>query len=137
MTSDKDAEELTQEYFQRFGGFTCSWENVRQIISEILESEKALKEKLKGFESGEVCWQGDMDATIAQNLELKEHIESLANINIKAQDIIAELKEQIEEMKCCENCKHWEENCKYKTCKYLYLHVYRDEMNDDHWELAR
>lgn len=99
MTDDKDAEELTQGYFQKFGGFTCSWENVQQIISEMLESEKTLKEKLKGFESGEVCWQGDMDATIKQNLDLKEKVVSLANINIKAHDIIAELKKENAELK--------------------------------------
>lgn len=56
------------------------------------ESEKEiaeLKGKMKGFESGDVAWQGDMDATIKQNLELKA---------------------QIEKMKCCGNCKQ----CVYK-----------------------
>lgn len=34
-----------------------------------------------------------------ENAELKEDVEGLANINIKAQDIIAELKKQIDKMK--------------------------------------
>lgn len=36
---------------------------------------KELKEKLKGFENGQVVWQGDMDRTIQQNLELKKQNE--------------------------------------------------------------
>lgn len=43
-----------------------------------LERENAeLKERLKGFENGEVAWQGDMDRTIEQNLHLKEEVEAL------------------------------------------------------------
>lgn len=43
MTDKERAEELTQEYFQRFGGFTCSWGNVQQIIGEMLKENEELK----------------------------------------------------------------------------------------------
>ncbi len=54
--------------------------------------------------------------------ELKAYCKELDNVN--------------EKMKCCSNCKHWEESCEYKKCKYKYLQVHRNEMNDDYWELA-
>lgn len=41
-------------------------------IAELKHEIDELIEKLKGFEAGEVAWQGDMDATIKQNMELKE-----------------------------------------------------------------
>lgn len=55
-------------------------------LTEALDKCKELEEKVKGFESGNVAWQGDMDATIKQNIELKA---------------------QIEKMKCCGNCKFY------------------------------
>lgn len=84
MTDDKDAEELTQGYFQKFGGFTCSWENVQQIISEMLETEKALKETLSraGYRIAELKHEID---------ELKAHCKAVDEVNAK--------------MKCCGNCK--------------------------------
>lgn len=70
-----------------------------------------------------------------ENAKLKADVEGLANINIKAQNIIAELKAQIEEqkahckavddvnekMKCCENCKNkkgWKGEKPCLDCKY-------------------
>lgn len=50
-----------------------------------------------------------------ENEQLKEEIESLASINIKAQGIIAELKEQIEKIKNCENCEYLNGHCNATT----------------------
>lgn len=44
-------------------------------INQLEDENAELKEKIKGFESGNVAWQGDMDATIRQNLELKQVLE--------------------------------------------------------------
>lgn len=55
--------------------------------------------RLKGFENGEVAWQGDMDATIKQNLELKEQNKAILEDNDELNKWIDELKAQIEEMK--------------------------------------
>lgn len=63
-------------------------DNVRYLIENIAyryskhldkleEENKELKEKLKGFENGDVAWQGDMDRTIKQNLELKAQIKKM------------------------------------------------------------
>lgn len=75
-------------------------------IKEILEDNDTLnkwidelKEKIKGLEAGEVCWQGDMDKTIAQNIALKAEIEEL-KMHCKAVDDVNE------RMKCCGNCKY-------------------------------
>lgn len=97
MTDDKDAEELTQGYFQKFGGFTCSWENVQQIISEMLESENALKETLAraGYRIAEL--KNEID-------ELKEKIADLESI--------------VESLQSCTNCEHFDGDnyCKSKQC---------------------
>lgn len=64
----------------------CPYTALKHYASaRLVEENEELKEKLKGFENGDVVWQGDMDATIKQNLELKA---------------------QIEKMKCYENCKY-------------------------------
>lgn len=63
-------------------------DNIRYLIENIAyryskhldkleEENKELKEKLKGFENGDVAWQGDMDRTIKQNLELKAQIKKM------------------------------------------------------------
>lgn len=46
---DELAEELTQKYFQRFCTFTCSWENVKEILKERIEIEQSLKEQNKNL----------------------------------------------------------------------------------------
>lgn len=53
-------------------------------LNEVIEDNdyyqkenEELKAKLKGFENGDVAWQGDMDRTIKQNLELKAKIETM------------------------------------------------------------
>lgn len=62
-----------------------------EYINSLFEENEELKAKIEALQNGtEVCWQGDMDRTIAQNLELKEQVE--------------ELKTRIEKMKCCSNC---------------------------------
>lgn len=67
------------------------------------ESEKenaGLKEKLKGFDSGEVAWQGDMDAAIKQNLELKKQNKIILEDNDTLNKWIDELRAQIEKLTC-------------------------------------
>ena len=46
---DELADELTQEYFQRFCTLTVSWENVREILKERIEIEQSLKEQNKNL----------------------------------------------------------------------------------------
>lgn len=46
-------------------------------IAELKHEIDEQIEKLKGLEAGEVCWQGDMDATIKQNLELKAELSDI------------------------------------------------------------
>lgn len=58
--------------------------------------------------------------------ELKEQVEALANVNIKAQNIIGELKAQIEKMKCCCNCDNYCQ-CKNRRCNGCH--------NFSHWKL--
>lgn len=105
-----------------------------------VEKENAeLKEKLKGFENGDVAWQGDMDKTIKQNLELKSQIEELKKdkeyldkVNDEQTGVILKLNEQIEKMKprCKPLCKNYskfivmESDCIHGTCK-----------NCDKWEM--
>lgn len=92
-------------------------------IAELKHEIDELKEKLKGFESGDVAWQGDMDETIKQNLELKNEIEELKALHESDKKATALLMQKWEEernelkahckavdevnekMKCCGNCK--------------------------------
>lgn len=93
---------------------------------QALEKENAeLKEKLKGFETGDVAWQGDMDATIAQNLELKEQNKIILEDNDTLNKWIDELTEKIsdlesivESLQSCTNCEHFDGDnyCKSKQC---------------------
>lgn len=55
---DELADELTQKYFQRFGTFTCSWENVREILRERIEIEQSLKEQNKKLRCCGNCKKG-------------------------------------------------------------------------------
>lgn len=78
-----------------------------------LEKKNAeLEVKLKGFENGDVAWQGDMDATIQQNIELKAQIEKMKNVgNCKKAMTCAEWNEKqtiLCFMKFCKGCKEWE-----------------------------
>ena len=51
--------------------------NLYKKYKDLEKENEELKERLKGFENGEVAWQGDMDRTIEQNLHLKKEIEAL------------------------------------------------------------
>lgn len=49
----------------------------------------------------------------------------------------AELKAQIEKMKCCENCR-WEEPSSFcDGCKRLKGQIFSDIITSDNWELRR
>lgn len=73
---------------------------------EFMQKLNTRLERLKGFESGEVVWQGDMNATIKQNLELKEQNMELKERCDRKTQALVKLVEQTEKMKCCGNCKH-------------------------------
>jgi len=73
-------------------------------IAELKHEIDELIEKLKGFENGDVAWQGDMDATIKQNLELKEQNKAILEDNDTLNKWVDELKSQIEDMKTCSRC---------------------------------
>lgn len=103
----------------------------------IEEKAEAYKQSLHPYvscserqaECGKIGYiKGYMDC-LEENKELKERCDRKSKALVK-------LLEENEKLKCCQNCKHWEESCEYKKCKYRYLPVYRDEMNDNHWELA-
>ena len=125
-----------------------------------LKKENAeLKEKIKGLVSGEVCLQGDMDATIKQNLELKTQIEQLQQAYtitvdksvIREQELEAQIEqlsndnhvlktsfitqqEQIEKMKNCLNCKH-DNELDTEFCQNC-DRPYKGEPLKDEWELG-
>lgn len=86
------------------------------FLKKIEKENAELKEKLKGFENGDVAWQGDMDKTIKQNLELKEHCKAVDEVNFKLRN--------------CYNCKN--NNSKISVfCKY-----FNKCENKNYWELA-
>lgn len=68
--------------------------------------------------------------------ELKKDKEYLANTDNEQTEVILKLYEQIEKMKCCGNCKHYEQKNNYVigTCK----EKYDIEGNNtcDNWEMA-
>lgn len=122
---------------------------VDRLIEEYRKENKELKEKIKGLEAGEVCWQGDMDATIKQNLALKSEVKELRNtldlvtaewnkerewlkMHCKAVDDVNE------KMKCCQNCNNYDctETCEHKDCKYQYSKCIETDETGDYWELA-
>lgn len=92
MTDKEKAEELTQEYFQRFGGFTCSWGNVQQIISEMLKENEELKNEIDELKA---LHESDKKATAllmqkweAERNELKKDKEWLDNTNNEQTKVI-------------------------------------------------
>lgn len=55
-----------------------------RLDSSLLEEVNTLRRKIIAFETGnEICWQGDMDKTISQNLELKQKNRDLLQENEK------------------------------------------------------
>lgn len=82
-----------------------------------IEGRELEKKELLGIIQGK-------DEVIA---ELKEQVEALANVNIKAQNIIGELKAQIEKMKCCANCNN--------TWNGMKLDICADCKNHNKWEI--
>lgn len=106
-------------------------------IAELKHEIDELIEKLKGFESGDVAWQGDMDETIKQNLELKEQNKIILEDNDTLNKWVDELKAQIEKTKNCVNCKH------KNIYQYDFINECRlteNQINYEHkcdkWELA-
>lgn len=90
---------------------------LHQLMLDLEKENEELKAKLKGFENGEVAWQGDMDMTIKQNLELKA---------------------QIEKMKNCQNCKNKKEDCYGRLIcdfKDIYNNKIEHCINNNKWEL--
>ena len=89
----------------------------KEILIELIEDQKheieLLEERNKRlFAFKENAGHGLVSINVYKDKleeikELKEQIESLANTNIKAQNINAELKAQIEKMKNCANCRHY------------------------------
>ena len=69
-------------------------------------------------------WEDKLD-------EVQRHSENWYNKYKQAEEKIAELEQQIEKMKCCENCKFRECNksSQYQTCWYC--------KNKDKWQLGR
>ena len=70
--------------------------------------------------------QKDKGTLIDKVRELKHEVARLTNENKTFKDENVELKEQIEKMKCCENCCHYShtyEHCypypSYQNCKSL------------------
>lgn len=111
----KDVEimELTEENEEMKKGFGCEtcqihleYMRLNDKIMELEKENKDLQHRLdvaQGFldrdkEYQEMCNQIE---------ELKEQVEALANVNIKAQNIIGELKAQIEELKTSYEEEYW------------------------------
>lgn len=133
---------------------------VGELAIEYIESLEKENAELRGRIT-DLCKPRLYDGYSLQkeNAELKEKIESLANINIKAQNIIAELKEhnkdlcesldimnnresdlleQIEKMKCCQNCKnlmHNEAGVEWCHKSGIYFDFFECDIRTD-WELA-
>lgn len=151
----------------------------RQHIEQLAKENAELKKEISVLLScsdcsenkgGYVCEKEYNDKCLAQKIEyikelneeiaeLKEQIESLAKINIKAQTIIAELKAQIEElkkdkeyldkinneqtevilqlqqqiekMKCCGNCKWY----RVENGGEIFCDCVGDCINFDKWEM--
>lgn len=84
---------------------------IRRMGEETCNKCKTYQMYRLGLAEGrkEKCFEQNKDGTIRpcevmkDNEELKEDVESLASINIKAQNIIAELKTQIENYQLAEN----------------------------------
>ena len=81
-------------------------------IAELKHECDELVARLNGIISGDVAWQGDMDATIKQNIELKRRIDELTNSLTELKRDNFELKEHCKavdelntKMECCGNCK--------------------------------
>lgn len=70
----------------------------REIIIELVKENEELKAKIKGFENGEVAWQGDMDMTIKQNIETIKFQEIESELRGKTLECIY-LKEENEKLK--------------------------------------
>lgn len=66
----KDLEKENEYLNKELQDYQFNYDNIKKLEKENAE----LKERLKGFENGEVAWQGDMDRTIEQNLHLKKEI---------------------------------------------------------------
>ena len=119
-------------------------------ITELEKENEELKkhiDEIKKYKICPRCTRSDVQKLEKENADLKEQVESLANTNIKAQNIIADLKEQneairqefiearyrgegyikqIEKMKCCGNCS------KRNQCEMNVI----DSLHCDKWELA-
>lgn len=74
---NKECVEKTKYIKNHLDGLTKGRKETAEKISALEKENSELKERLKGFENGEVAWQGDMDRTIEQNLQLKEEVEAL------------------------------------------------------------
>lgn len=111
MTDEERAGKYAKE--KEFGMFVAD-RSAREMITQAYLDGMRDERKLL-VESDEVCWQGDMDATIAQNLELKK---------------------QIEKMKRCMNCKHLLEHNKplCRSCTHDGTHIHSGKETDK-WEL--
>jgi len=46
-----DAGDLVKEYFKQYGGFTCSWSNVKKILVDRLTVEKYLMDRIEELEN--------------------------------------------------------------------------------------
>lgn len=107
-------EERADEYAKRKGLSLFMAGNSAQEIARVAYLD-GMSDERKRLAKDDVCWQGDMDATIAQNLELKK---------------------QIEKMKRCMNCKHLLEHNKplCRSCTHDGTHIHSGKETDK-WEL--
>ena len=84
------------------------------------------------------------NAELRVNLKWEQDTKSeLAELLGKANDEISELEQQIEKMKCCENCKHSDTECEgYTICGIGHYDdclsnkvLYHTTDEKDYWEL--
>lgn len=118
-----------------------SKDKITRVISAWSVREETIHEE--GFQDGAIfgynkakeemqeqglALQSDMDKTIEQNIQLKKQNNWLEGCKLelaehlgKANDRVSELEQQIEKMKCCENCKHhcfWGNELNCRTLPY-------------------
>ena len=109
-------EQLAQEQFNTFRNRLC------EILSEIEEEHKSAF--IEGYAKGET------DEKFRTKQVVTSHIADLEKEN-------AELKAQVEKMKCCQNCKFEDNDCIEEPCSACTrcLGDIKRKGNSDKWEI--
>lgn len=133
-----DGEKAEKSLEKRKGEYWCiKTDNVYIPYTEGYKDGLAEGRKIQCGEQGKDGMLKPCEV-MKENAELKKDKEYLDKINNEQTEVILHLNEQIEKMKCCENCKHhsfWGDELK---CNFF---DYDEEMkchDDKHgWELAK